>query len=41
MHVQAKGENVRIRLEPRLGQRFDTEQLRGCLDYTTAQIDPV
>ena len=41
MHVQAKGEDVRIHLEPRLGQRFDTEELRACLDYTTAQIDPL
>lgn len=40
MHVQADGENLRLRLVPRPGQRFDTAELRACLDYTAAQVDP-
>ena len=40
MNVHASGKGVRIRLEPRLGQRFDTAELRACLEYTTTQIDP-
>ena len=41
MDVLASWEGVRIRLEPRLGQRFDTAELRACLEYTTTEVDPV
>ena len=38
MDVQASGEGVHIRLEPRLGQRLDTDELRACLEYTSTQV---
>ena len=35
------GENqIRLRLEPKPGEKLDTSQIAACLDYTTAAIAP-
>jgi len=35
------GENlIRMRLEPKPGEKLDTSQIAACLDYTTAAIAP-
>ena len=29
---------VRLRLEPKPGEKFDTSEIAACLDYTTAKV---
>jgi hypothetical protein len=39
MDVAATDDKVTVRLRPRSGERFDADELRACLDYTTAQAE--
>jgi hypothetical protein len=38
MHVEQAGDVIRIRLEPKPGERIDTAEIAACLDYTTAKV---
>jgi hypothetical protein len=35
--VDAAGEHLVVRLQPRPGQQLDAEALRACLDYTLTE----
>ena len=39
MDVAATDDEVTVRLLPKTGERFDTDELRACLDYTIAQAE--
>ena len=39
MHVTATDDEVTAWLQPRPGQHFDPDELRGCLDHTLAQAE--
>ena len=39
MDVDAADGDVTLRMEPRPGERLDTEQLRVCLDYTLSHAE--
>ena len=36
MAIATDGDQVRLRLEPRDGERFDLSEIAACLDYTTS-----
>lgn len=36
MKIEHDGDAVRMRLEPKRGERFDLSEIRACLDHTTA-----
>lgn len=38
LQVEQSGDLIRLRLEPRLGETFDTSEIATCLDYTTAKV---
>jgi hypothetical protein len=38
MDVEATDDEVTVRLQPKTGERFDTDELRACLDYTIEHI---
>ncbi len=37
MEVEQAGDLIRIRLEPKPGEKIDTTEIATCLDYTTAR----
>jgi hypothetical protein len=37
MEVVAAEDGIRIRLEPRAGEKLDTSEIAACLDYTTTK----
>ena len=37
MKVEQTDNGIRLRLEARPGEKFDTSEIAACLDYTTAQ----
>ena len=39
MDVAATDDEVSVRLTPKPGERFDSDELRACLDYTIAQAE--
>ena len=39
MEVGGGEDEVRIRLDPKPGERLDAEQVAACLDYTLSQLD--
>ena len=39
MDVAATDNEVTVRLRPKTGERFDSDELRACLDYTIAQAE--
>jgi hypothetical protein len=40
MEVKQGEDLIRLRLEPKPGEKLDTSQIAACLDYTTAAIAP-
>lgn len=38
MEVEQAGDRIRLRLEPKPGEKFDTSEIAACLDYTTAKL---
>lgn len=38
MEVEQAGDRIRLRLEPKPGEKFDTSEIAACLDYTTAKV---
>ncbi len=38
MEVEQAGDLIRIRLEPKPGEKIDTTEIAACLDYTTAKV---
>jgi hypothetical protein len=38
MDVQQAGDLIRIRLEAKPGEKFDTAEIAACLDYTTSRL---
>jgi len=38
MKVEQEEDLIRLRLEPKPGERFDTSEIAACLDYTTSKI---
>lgn len=38
MDIEQAGDNVRLRLEAKPGEKFDTSEIAACLDYTTAKL---
>lgn len=38
MNVEQAGDVIRLRLECKPGEKFDTSQIAACLDFTTAQL---
>lgn len=39
MEVGGGEDEVRVRLDPKPGERLDAEQVVACLDYTLSQLD--
>ena len=37
MDIQTSGDQIRLRLEPKEGERFNLSEIAACLDYTTAK----
>lgn len=38
MDVEQSGDVIRLRLEAKPGEKFDTSEIAACLDYTTARL---
>jgi hypothetical protein len=38
MDVQPAGDLIRLRLEAKPGEKFDTAEIATCLDYTTSRL---
>jgi hypothetical protein len=38
MDVEQSGDVIRLRLEAKPGEKFDTSEIAACLDYTTAKL---
>lgn len=38
MEVEQGEDLIRIRLEPKPGEKFNTSEIAACLDYTTAKV---
>jgi hypothetical protein len=38
MEVEYAGDRIRLRLESKPGEMFDTSEIAACLDYTTAKL---
>jgi hypothetical protein len=38
MAVEQAGDMIRIRLEPKPGEKIDTTEVAACLDYTTTKV---
>lgn len=38
MEMEQSEDLIRLRLEPKPGEKFDTSEIAACLDYTTAKI---
>jgi hypothetical protein len=38
IEVEQAGDLIRIRLEPKPGEKMDTSEIAACLDYTTAKV---
>ncbi len=38
MQVEQDEDRIRLRLEPKPGEKFDTSEIAACLDYTTAKV---
>jgi hypothetical protein len=39
--VQHAGDLIRLRLEAKPGEKFDTAEIAACLDYTTAKLTEI
>ena len=37
MDIEQSGDEMRLRLEPKPGEKFDISEIAACLDYTTAK----
>ncbi len=37
MDVQQGEDDIRLKLQPKLGEKFDLSEIAACLDYTTAK----
>lgn len=37
MAIETSGAEIRLRLEPKAGERFDLSEIAACLDHTTAK----
>jgi hypothetical protein len=40
IQVEQVGDVIRLRLEPKPGEKFNTSEIAACLDYTTAKASP-
>jgi len=40
LEVEQGEDLIRVRLEPKPGEKLDMSQIAACLDYTTASIGP-
>lgn len=38
MEVEQVGDSIRLRLEAKPGERFDTSEIAACLDYATGRL---
>jgi len=38
MDVEQSGDVIRLRLEAKAGEKFDTSEIAACLDYTTPKL---
>jgi len=38
MDVEQSGDVIKLRLEARTGEKFDTSEIAACLDYTTQKL---
>jgi hypothetical protein len=38
MEVEQAGDLIRIRLQPKPGEKIETSEIAACLDYTTAKV---
>lgn len=38
MEVEQVEDLIRLRLEPKPGEKFDTSEIAACLEYTTAKV---
>lgn len=39
MEVEQGEDVIRLRLEPKPGEKFDISEIAACLDYTTTKVD--
>ncbi len=38
MNVEESGDAIKLRLEAKAGEKFDTSEIAACLDYTTQKV---
>ncbi len=38
INIEQSGDVIRLRLEAKPGEKFDTSEIAACLDYTTAKL---
>ena len=38
LKVEQDEDLIRLRLEPKVGEKLDTSEIAACLDYTTAKV---
>jgi len=38
MNVEESGDAIKLRLEAKDGEKFDTSEIAACLDYTTKKL---
>lgn len=38
MNVEESGDAIKLRLEAKVGEKFDTSEIVACLDYTTERL---
>lgn len=39
MEVERDEDLIRLRLEPKTGEKLDTSEIAACLDYTTTKVN--
>jgi hypothetical protein len=39
MEIEQAGDRIRLRMEPKAGEKLDTADIAACLDYTTAGVN--
>lgn len=39
MNIERSQDEIRLRLEPKPGEKFDLSEIAACLDYTTAKAN--
>lgn len=39
MDIEQSGDAIKLRLQPKPGEEFNTSEIAACLDYTTGKLD--